>query len=382
MNGIKLAETREPVRVLHLHGDLVAGGGQTLSREWLRVSDRTCIDPHVVVLAEPVTLQDSFAKAGVSVTRIFGPRLVQVFHLIRYIRSHDIDVIHTQSEPDRKVGHWAALLTGRPVIAHLHSEWVYFAEPSPSNSLIGKLRSHVAFWFRKISEKSVVQFVATSHSVEQAFSQHTHKPIITVEPGVSLSVPTLEQREKYRDALGLEDDEIAIVSLSRLDEGKNLKDFILTVEMLAQTYKVRGFIAGQGPFRDDLQRLIQTRGLYREVQLMLPLDNPIELLGGADIFLAPSKQESFGISVLEALSAGVPVVGYDLDVYDRYEESCRTVPIGDVHGLVAECSYFIENPEEHVLAQKKATEISCKYNISDGAQTLMNLDEQYRKSKN
>ncbi len=370
-------DTREPVRILHLHGDLIAGGGQTLSREWLRASDRSRIDPYVVVLAEPVTLQPSFEKAGISVTQIFGSRISQILRLARYIRAHRIDVVHSQSEPDRKVGHWAAFLTRRPVVAHLHSEWVYFAKPSPATSFVGRVRSRIAFLLRRISERSVVQFVATSDIVADAFAPYTSKPLITVEPGVAVSALNAEQRDKYRDALGIHSDELVIVNLSRLDPVKNLEDFISTVAILAHKYKVRGLIAGQGPLRDDLKRSIQTKGLYREMQLLDPLDDPVELLGAADIFLATSTYESFGISVLEALSVGIPVVGYKLDVYSRYNGACRTVELHDVQALAHECSLLADSEEERVLGHKQATNAALKYSIISGTNTLIEIDEKY-----
>lgn len=376
-------EQHKPIRVLHVHGDLVAGGGQTLSREWLRASDRSVIDPYVVVLSEPTTLQESFEKAGIPVTRIFGSRLMQIFKLAKFIRANGIDVVHTQSEPDRKIGHWASLITRRPVIAHLHSEWVYFAKPSEEEKLIKRIRANAAFLIRRISEKSVVQLVATSDLVKDAFSNFTEKPIITVEPGVAVSLLTSDQREKYREALKVVDDELVIVNLSRLDAVKNLEDFILAVSKLSKEVKVRAFIAGEGPLREKLSNLISEKGLYREVELLRALDDPIELLGAADIFLATSTYESFGISVLEALSAGIPVVAYDLDVYGRYDGAVSCVEVGNVEGLVAECLRFANNPSEIESRRKLASQAAEKYSINVGTQALVEIDQMYAsKNKN
>ena len=371
----------KPIRVLHVHGDLVAGGGQTLSRECLRAADRSEIDPFAVVLNEPITLRESFEKAGISVTYMPGSKISQIFKLAKYIRENNIDVVHTQSEEDRKVGHWAALIAKKPVVAHLHSEWVYFAKPSEAKGLVNKLRAFLVFTQRKISERSVVHFVATSELVKKAFAPHTKRPITTVEPGVAISELTAEQKVKYREALNISDDEFVIVNLSRLDSAKNLSDFVKTVSVLAKTQKVRSYIAGEGPLRDEISREIASAGLFREVELLHALDNPLDILGAADVFLATSEYESFGISVLEALSVGLPVVGYDLEVYDRYNGAVRAVPLGDVDGLTKECLALANSDTRKAQMRQQALKAAEKYCISNGTKILTGIDKMYVTNK-
>jgi glycosyltransferase involved in cell wall biosynthesis len=58
----------------------------------------------------------------------------------------------------------------------------------------------------------------------------------------------------------------------------------------------------------------------------------------ADVFLLPSELESFGLSALEAMACGVPVVGSDaggLPEVVRHGESGYLLPVGDVEGMAA-----------------------------------------------
>jgi glycosyltransferase involved in cell wall biosynthesis len=68
-------------------------------------------------------------------------------------------------------------------------------------------------------------------------------------------------------------------------------------------------------------------------------DSELErLYRAADVFALPSTKEGFGLAVLEALAAGLPVVVSDLDVFRTYladGESALMAPVGD-HAALAD----------------------------------------------
>lgn len=373
-------EVKRPIRVLHVHGDLIAGGGQTLSREWLACFDRKFFDPSVVVLAEPTTLLDSFEKNAIPVTCIFGPRPMQIINLARYIRINKIDVVHTQSEPDRKVGHWAAFLTRRPVVAHLHSKWVYFV-PLPKQGVVSKLKGTLALGLRKISERAVSHFVATSNEVKDAFIPHTKKPITTIEPGVATHTIDPKIKEELRKKLGVAENTTLIVNTSRLDELKNLEDFIDVVDQLKGQIDVVGYIFGEGQRSEKLLEMISKLKLQEHVKIFPPLSDLDEIYAAADIYLAPSLSESFGMSVLEAMAAGLPVVAYDLEGYRHFEGSFAKVQINDVEGLAKTCGQIVENQAHRVALIASAFKTAEQYDIEIGAEKLSEIDRKYAKQK-
>ncbi len=77
-------------------------------------------------------------------------------------------------------------------------------------------------------------------------------------------------------------------------------------------------IAGAGPQRKELERLVSELGIESNVDFLgfVSEKRKIALLHEADIFVFPSRQEGFGIAVLEAMATGTPVVANDLDVLD------------------------------------------------------------------
>ena len=68
----------------------------------------------------------------------------------------------------------------------------------------------------------------------------------------------------------------------------------------------------------------------------------------ADVFLLPSELESFGLSALEALACGVPVVGSDaggLPEVVKHSESGFLLPVGDVEGMAARTIEILKDDE-------------------------------------
>lgn len=67
-------------------------------------------------------------------------------------------------------------------------------------------------------------------------------------------------------------------------------------------------LGGDGPVREDLKRLARALGLGERVRFTGWIDDPSTLLRSADVFVLPSREEPFGIVVLEAMARGVPIV--------------------------------------------------------------------------
>jgi glycosyltransferase involved in cell wall biosynthesis len=95
------------------------------------------------------------------------------------------------------------------------------------------------------------------------------------------------------------------LALGRLHPNKG---FDLLLEALAATREVRLWIAGEGPLRSQLERLATRLGLTGRVWFLGWREDVTALLAAADLLVCPSLHEPLGNVVIEAWSAGVPVV--------------------------------------------------------------------------
>jgi glycosyltransferase involved in cell wall biosynthesis len=117
-----------------------------------------------------------------------------------------------------------------------------------------------------------------------------------------------------RPACAAEGGEIRIISVMRLVAKKNPSALVAAVPpVLAgvpDRSRVRFVIVGDGPERPRLERQARALGIDDRVEF-LGFKQPAEvrcLLGRAHIFASPVRQEAFGIALLEARAAGLPVV--------------------------------------------------------------------------
>jgi glycosyltransferase involved in cell wall biosynthesis len=86
------------------------------------------------------------------------------------------------------------------------------------------------------------------------------------------------------------------------------KGFDLLLEALVATRQIRLWIAGDGPLRRQLERLATRLGIAARVRFLGWREDVAALLASADLLVCPSLHEPLGNVVIEAWSAGLPVV--------------------------------------------------------------------------
>lgn len=155
---------------------------------------------------------------------------------------------------------------------------------------------------------------------------------------------------------------IKLALVGRLKKRKHVNEFI---DVLARVrarvdddVPVQVGIVGDGPRRDDLQRMVDRLGLADWVTFLggRPPAEIRDFLHGSDLFVAPSRQESFGIAALEARAAGLPVVGYRGSGLNEFiADGVEGVLVGDAEEMVEALVTLLGRPDELDRLRKTTT---------------------------
>ena len=106
--------------------------------------------------------------------------------------------------------------------------------------------------------------------------------------------------------------DMVLAFVGALSERKNIRGL---VESLANAPSLSLIVCGQGPLREELQGIVQSRGLQKRVRLEGQVLSPTSITRHADALVLPSYAEGFPLAVLEAASVGVPALLSNITVH-------------------------------------------------------------------
>ncbi len=150
--------------------------------------------------------------------------------------------------------------------------------------------------------------------------------------------PAVYDRARYRPLLReqVANGRRVLMHVSNFRPVKRVRDVVDVFARVRETVPSVLVMVGDGPDRVDAAAEARRLGLEDEVHFLGKIDMVAPLLASADLFLLPSQSESFGLSALEALASGVPVVasraGGLVEVI-RDGETGVLCEIGDVDGM-------------------------------------------------
>ncbi len=123
-----------------------------------------------------------------------------------------------------------------------------------------------------------------------------------------------EQKFELKDFILNQDKPIVIGTIARLAKEKNLEFLIEAVKILSdQNYQIKLKIAGSGQEEQGLRNLCTSLNLNQQVEFLGWIEDKKSFFSQIDIFCLPSKEETFGIVLLEAMLYNKPIVTTNTD---------------------------------------------------------------------
>ncbi len=233
-----------------------------------------------------------------------------LFKSLSLLKSEKINICHCQGFLSSLAGYLLFSLTGIPYVV-----------------TVQRLEADKGFLRRLVYGKAAV-CIGSSKAVEDYFREIGVTKIEVIPNGIDaedFGTSNLS-REEAREELGLKN-EFVIMTVARLEKVKGIQYLIRALYLLeARVDKpAHGFklvIIGEGSQRGELEDFVKELHLELKVKFVgqVPNHEVSSYLGAADCFVLPSLKEGFGIAVLEAMAARIPVaasaVGGILDIIE------------------------------------------------------------------
>lgn len=145
-------------------------------------------------------------------------------------------------------------------------------------------------------------------------------------------------REETRKALGLNDDELALINVGRLAYSKNHEYLLLIFKaLLEKNPKSVLLLAGTGELEAELKQQAKDLGISEQVRFLGARPDVPNLLQAADIMVMPSRFEGLPLAGVEAQTAGLPVLFADtIDPITKFSPRAKFIALDDSPEIWAE----------------------------------------------
>ena len=324
------------IRVCQMITELRPAGAERCLYELATRLDRDRFDVRVVALRGGA-VADWLGEAGIR-TDVLGVRgrwdVFKLGRLTELLRAEQTDILHTHLFHADLAGRAGASLAAVPNIVHT----VHCTE--------GRFRPW-HFAFARFFNDSCQRIVCISQSVLASHSRRSGLPkrCYTVIPNgidVSAYAHDNEARGRLRSEWGLGEGELLAAFVGRLVEDKGIETLLGVMSHLAaRGQPLHLVIAGDGPLRDVVSNYARHGEGGGHCRVLGHVRDVPSVLSAADMLISASRWEGFGLAVVEAMAASLPVAGTDVP-------GTREVVLPDRTGLLV--------PADDVVALADAVE--------------------------
>jgi len=265
-----------------------------------------------IIAIKPAAIDRSSSSLSVRIWKYYE----RFWHFPRMIAQQKADIFHI-IEPCE--GHLVYHLKKKqkqvPVVVTCHDLINFYYRDNVQNSVKLPIVSSGAW------EHSVKGMKYADHiiSVSAATAKDTTELLgieparITVAPNAvdtSFRPASLTEKAAIRQKYGISPDKICLLTVGSIHPRKNTDNILKAVKILVERGFPLHFLKAGAEFSSEQKHFIASHGLHQHISYIGKPDKStlIQIYGTADILLTPSVGEGFGMTILEAMACGTPVV--------------------------------------------------------------------------
>lgn len=335
------------LKVLHVIGGGEFGGAERHVLTLLRFLDPTMIDARLACL---FTAPLAGEARGVGIpTEVFAMRgkfdFRQISGVASYLKREGIDIIHTHGVRANLIGRLAAGQAGTPhVVTTVHSVLAL--------DYTRRLDRWINQLCEMVTRRRTEKFIAVSRGLagELVASGLPAEKVTVIYNGLDLGLFRQGAGDKIRAEFGLKNGQPMIGVVARLHPVKGHEVFLEAAKEISSEFPAaRFFVIGCGTHRPVLENLTTRLKIQDMVVFTGFRQDVADIMAALDVVVVPSFSEGFGLTAVEAMAMGKPVLatrvgGLPEIITDG--ENGLLAPPGDPGALAGGLRFLLRRPDK------------------------------------
>lgn len=346
------------------------GGSGVVATELGKALARKGHEVHFITYNQPVRLGTHgrnifFHEVRVSDYPLFEYppyELVLASKLVDVAQYEKLDLLHVHYA----IPHASAAYMARQILA---SQGVYLPFITTLHgtdiTLVGKDASFEPVITFAINQSDAVTAVSESLR-DDTFSHFKVDREIEVIPNF-VNLPNYQQIDdpEERSNYAPEGQKI-LVHISNFREVKRVEDVVRVYSKVREKVPSKLLLVGDGPQRHNAEQLCRQLGTCSDVKFLGKMQQPEKILGISDLFLLTSQSESFGLSALEAMACGVPVISTNTGGIPEVNIDGETgflADVGDVETMASKAVSLLKDEKMHRQFSENALKRAATFDL-------------------
>lgn len=291
----------------------------------------------------------TFQRAGIKVIVLglardggAAGKLLMVRALVRYLSRQSPTLVWVQYMTPTLIPVLVARFFTRRLIAAVHVAARHY-----SSGGLRRLRWLATWWCDRL--------VCVSHTTAKGIlgekpSARLGRHVCVIPNALDVQVAERAIPRNWREELCLDAKVPLIGFVGRLAQNKGADVLLKAAELVNRRYPdTHWVVVGEGAEKSALQQLAAETGLTGRIHFVgiLPREGVYAAMKGFDIAVVPSREEGFGLTALEAMGCGLPLVASRVDALQEVvieEKTGLLFPVEDVNALAASLNKLLASP--------------------------------------
>lgn len=283
--------------------------------------------------------------------------------LVEVVKQYQIEILHVHyAIPHAYAAYMAKQMLKEeaieiPIITTLHGTDI---------TLVGSHPNYKAAVEFSINNSDVVTAVSKSLRSDTLRLFNVRKDIDVIYNFIDFEKYAIQDiRDCKRGTLASEDEKI-ITHVSNFRPVKRIHDVIEVFYKVQQKLPARLLMVGDGPESESAEMQVKELGIDDKV-LFLGNSNEIDkILCFSDLFILPSRTESFGLAALEAMAASTPVISSNtggLPEVNLHGETGFLSEVGAVEDMANNAIHILEDPNRLAIFKTNARNFAHRFSL-------------------